>query len=258
MTNLPALATIDTFRNKIVNCDALTLLRSLPAGSVGTFVTSPPYNLRNTTGGGMPSGKRTGKWSGGLLAKGYTAHDDNMPHAEYVAWQRACLTEMMRIIPSNGAIFYNHKWRVQGGLLQDRADIIGGFPVRQIIIWERAGGTNFNPRFFLPTYEVIYLIAKPDFKIAPTACGYGDVWHIPQEADLNHEAPFPLELPRRCIEAAYEAKVIGDPFMGRGTTARAARISGRDYVGCDNNPAHVTRAKQWIDQPYTISMFAIA
>ena len=43
-----------------------------------------------------------------------------MPHDEYVKWQRDCLTEMMRLIPKDGAIFYNHKWRVQGGLLQDR------------------------------------------------------------------------------------------------------------------------------------------
>ena len=29
---------------------------------------------------------------------------------------------------------YNHKRRVRGGLLQDRRDIVSGFPVRQIII----------------------------------------------------------------------------------------------------------------------------
>lgn len=63
-----------------------------------------------------------------------------MPHEEYAAWQRRCLTEMYRIIKDDGAIFYNHKWRVQGGLLQDRQDIVSGFPVRQIIIWRRKGG----------------------------------------------------------------------------------------------------------------------
>ena len=30
----------------------------------------------------------------------------------------------MRIILEGGAIFYNHKWRVQGGLLQDLQDIV--------------------------------------------------------------------------------------------------------------------------------------
>ncbi len=37
-----------------------------------------------------------------------------MPHDEYVAWPRECLTEMMRLLRADGAVFYNHKWRVQG------------------------------------------------------------------------------------------------------------------------------------------------
>jgi DNA modification methylase len=39
-----ALATIETtFKNKIINADALTLLHSLPSNSVNCIVTSPPY-----------------------------------------------------------------------------------------------------------------------------------------------------------------------------------------------------------------------
>ena len=37
---------------------------------------------------------------------------------------------MMRLLRPDGAIFYNHKWRVQKGILQDRQDILAGFPVR--------------------------------------------------------------------------------------------------------------------------------
>lgn len=53
-----------------------------------------------------------------------------------------------------------------GRLIQDRHEIVQDFPVRQIIIWKRKGGINFNPGYFLPTYEVIYLIAKK-FQISP-------------------------------------------------------------------------------------------
>jgi len=81
---------------------------------------------------------------------------------------------MLRLIKPDGAIFYNHQWRVQAGLLQDRQDIVSDFPVRQVIIWRRKGDINFNPGYFLPTYEVIYLIAKPDFKLAPNANRHGD------------------------------------------------------------------------------------
>lgn len=121
---------------------------------------------------------RGSKWTNALLRDGYDKHDDAMPHDKYVKWQRSCLSEMMRVLRSDGAIFYNHKWRVQKGLIQNRQDIVNGFPVRQIIIWQRSGGINFNPGYFLPTYEVI---AKPDFKLARGANTLGDVWRIPQE-----------------------------------------------------------------------------
>ncbi len=146
--------------NKIICGDAVKEMQKFPSESVDLIVTSPPYNLKNSTGNGMKDG-RGGKWANAALVNGYQNHSDCMPHEEYVKWQRECLTEMMRLIKENGAIFYNHKWRVQDGILQDRQDIVQGFPVRQIIIWRRKGGFNFNPGYFLPTYEVIYLIAKP-------------------------------------------------------------------------------------------------
>ena len=206
-------------------------MKELPAESIAVIVTSPPYNLKNSTGNGMKDG-RGGKWSNAALIKGYEAHDDSMPHDKYVEWQRACLTEMMRVIRPDGAIFYNHKWRVQDGLLQDRHDIVSGFPVRQIIIWKRKGGINFNAGYFLPTYEVIYLIAKPNFKLTPKANAQGDVWEIPQARDNDHPAPFPVEIAQRCI-AATPSGVVLDPFMGSGTSAIAAEILGREWIGAE-------------------------
>jgi superfamily II DNA or RNA helicase len=71
-----------------------------------------------------------------------------MPHEQYVEWQRKSLAEMMRLLKGNGAIFYNHKWRVQRGLLQDRADIVNGFPVRQIIIWQERITLTASMKYF--------------------------------------------------------------------------------------------------------------
>ncbi|AZF89939.1 DNA modification methylase [Methanosarcina virus MetMV] len=187
----------------------------------------------------------SGKWANAALRNGYTDHSDDMPYPEYVEWQRNCLTAMMRILRPDGAIFYNHKWRVQNGLLQDRAEIVDGFPVRQIIIWRRKGGINFNPGYFLPTYEVIYLIAKPDFKLAPKANCQGDVWDIPQARDNKHPAPFPIELAQRCIAATNEG-VIFDPFMGSGTTALAAEILNREWIGAEHSSQYCTMAQERI------------
>ena len=49
---------------------------------------------------------------------------------------------------------------------------------------------------------------------------------------IGHPAPFPEELPRRCIELyTYREEVVLDPFMGSGTTALAALRAGRRFVG---------------------------
>ena len=224
--------------------DCVRLMNGMPARSVDIVVTSPPYNIKNSTGNGLKNGSG-GKWPQAGLIDGYADHDDSMPHEEYVAWQRECLEAMMRVLREDGAIFYNHKWRIQGGKLQDRADIVDGFPVRQIIIWQRNGGINFNPGYFLPTYEVIYLIAKPSFRLAPKANAHGDVWRIPQEAHNPHPAPFPVELAQRCIEST-NARIVLDPFMGSGTTAIAAERAHRHWIGMDISEDYCNMARERI------------
>jgi modification methylase len=186
---------------------------------------------------------RGGKWKNAALVNGYSNHDDNMPHEEYVQWQRDCLSEMFRLIKNDGAIFYNHKWRVQAGLLQDRQDIVSGFPVRQIIIWRRKGGINFNPGYFLPTYEVIYLITKPEFKLAPKANAYGDIWEFTQEMNNIHPAPFPVALINRIVSSTL-SQLILDPFSGSGTTAVAATLLGRNYIGIELSPEYCKLSEQ--------------
>lgn len=231
----------------VLHGDCLDLLPTLEAGSVDLVITSPPYNLGNTSGGGMPgkggvhghyspsSGMKKrggmGKWSGGDLADGYANHDDNMPHDEYVAWQQAVLRECWRLLSDTGAIFYNHKPRILNGKCVQPTDYVPPeLPVRQVIIWARAGGINFSPAFYLPTHEWVVLISKPGFRLkSKGASGVGDVWMIAQETGLPHPAPFPLKLPLRILETA-PGDVVLDPFAGIGTTGVAALKSGRRAI----------------------------
>jgi site-specific DNA-methyltransferase (adenine-specific) len=234
------------FINKIICGDSLTVMRQMPDDCLDLVITSPPYNLKNSTGNGMKDG-RGGKWAGAALVNGYSHYNDNIPHAEYSDWQYNCLKEMFRLIKNNGAIFYNHKWRVQDGLLQDRRDIVRDLPVRQIIIWRRKGGINFNPGYFLPTYEVIYLITKPEFKLAPKANAFGDVWEFTQEMNNEHPAPFPVTLIDRIISSTT-AKIILDPFSGSGTTAIVALGLRREYIGIELSPEYCEKSEMRIER----------
>ena len=227
--------------------DCLEVMRGWPDASVGLVVTSPPYNLRLTVGHGWASGQ-AGRWRTAPIRHGYEDHDDRMPHDAYVAWQREVLTELMRLLRPDGAIFYNHKWRVQNGLIQDRADIMAGFPVRQILVWERTGGINFDDRFFLPNYEVVYLVAQPAFRLVPGGNAAGCVWRIPQEQKNPHPAPFPVALPARCIKASQFEGPVLDPFVGSGTTAIAAEQLDRDWIGIEKSAEYVAMARQRIER----------
>lgn len=224
----------------------MDVLKKLPDNCIDLVVTSPPYNLKNSTGNGMKDG-RGGKWANAALIEGYENYDDCMPNEEYAKWQHEVMMELVRVIKDDGAIFYNHKWRVQAGLMQDRRDIIYDVPLRQIIIWKRKGGINFNAGYFLPTYEVIYFIAKKDFKLAPHANSYGDVWEIMQEQRNDHPAPFPVELIDRIISSTT-SQIILDPFMGSGTTAVVAAGLGRDFIGIEKSEKYCKSALERLEK----------
>lgn len=82
-----------------------------------------------------------------------------------------------------------------------------------------------------------------------TAWGSRAVWHIPSvRANDDHEAKFPLELPRRAIRLLTDpGDLVVDCFVGSGTSAVAAILEGRKFIGVDNCPAHVQMAKKAMD-----------
>lgn len=244
MDLLPAYAAtprtdLSALTNKILCCDAMELLRQLPDGSMDLFVTSPPYNLNNSVGGGnLAQGNNVGKWKGFA----YDNYSDDMPHEDYVIWQRQIVTEMYRALKPTGAIYYNHKWRVQDGLIQRLPEqIMEGFPIRQIIIWYRHGGHNFNITYHLPTYELIYIIAKPEFKLTGEGSRMHDVWSIPPVTNKFHPVAFPEVLVAKIL-IATGAKFVCDPFIGGGTTAFVAQKRGVNYLGCDISAKYVNEA----------------
>jgi site-specific DNA-methyltransferase (adenine-specific) len=87
-------------------------------------------------------------------------------------------------------------------------------------------------------------IGKEDFLDATVS-----VWDIlPESARrVGHPAPFPVELPRRLIELyTFDGDLVLDPFLGSGSTAVAAVLSSRHYVGYDTDREYVELAEQRI------------
>lgn len=265
----------------------LRVLPTAIGRGVPLMVFSPPYNLGTTTGGGFAmsrrrSDRKQGKWGGAKtesapnghyrddhgvrarggqggwkqphgsgIADGYDGYDDRLPMSVYRAWLADILEAAWHALSEDGAIFFNHKPRIlQGELLpvwEYVPESLRPF-VRQEIVWARSGGVNFSPAFYLPTSERIMIIARPAWRLKSRgASGVGDVWRIPQERQTWHPAPFPLALVDRILETTA-ADLVVDPFMGSGTTAKAAQRRGIAWIGFERSADYAARAMEDIAQ----------
>lgn len=216
--------------------DALDVMAGMADESVDIVVTSPPYNMGLVPGGNGRGMYRPGASNkAGRFRDGYGTHDDAMEQGAYDEWQRKVLAECWRV--SRLAVFYNHRPRVEHGVLRDPLGNDFGIPLRQRITLNRGTGIDVNLRNFCTRGEYLFYFAKPDTKLASHAVsGWGDVWDIGIAYDEpDHPAPFPVALPARCIESVAARSVL-DPFSGSGTTLRAARLAGIRGVGVEIDP----------------------
>lgn len=78
--NAPAKDKLKCKANGVLHCgDCISIMNDMDAESVKIVVTSPPYNIKNSTGNGLKDG-RGGKWEKATLQKGYDTHEDAMEH----------------------------------------------------------------------------------------------------------------------------------------------------------------------------------
>lgn len=192
---------------------------------VDMVFTSPPYNLCGD--GQRPSG---GDWS--RLIEGYDDYTDDLSHADYVVWQKGVLTACWDVLTEVGAIYYQHKQILRGGAARLPFELVPNhIPIRQVITWDRASSYLRTPTFYVPRTEWILLLAKPAFRIH--TLHVEDVWREAVGPNTTgHPAPFPIGLPARAITTARPRTVL-DPFMGGGTTLRAAKDAGCRAIGIE-------------------------
>ena len=120
-----------------------------------------------------------------------------------------------------------------------------GWTLRSSIIWNRVNA------FVEPTardrpyrqYEYVFMFSKARFySFDRSKLVEEDVWNIPIERSrrVSHNAAFPAELVRRCIEVGSPPNGhVLDPFVGSGTTILTALQNHRNVVGIDMSDEYV-------------------
>lgn len=232
-----------------VYCQSSESMGQLPDDCVALMVTSPPYNV----------------------GKDY---DDDLDLEQYLGLLERVFTETYRVVEPGGRIAVNvanlgrKPYLPLNHLVASILDGVG-FLLRGEIIWQKAksaGGSTAwgswqsakNPTLrdvheyvivaskgpFSRVRSGVDTISKEDFLEATVS-----IWDIlPESARrVGHPAPFPIELPRRLIELyTFDGDLVLDPFLGSGSTAVAAVISGRHYVGYETDARYVDMAERRI------------
>jgi site-specific DNA-methyltransferase (adenine-specific) len=148
-----------------------------------------------------------------------------------------------------------------GGLIEDWSLKAGFFPYdRRIWVkdaaWENSRWTTLSYRS-VDEFEYLYFFWKPGItKIDRERLtrnewkewGSRGVWSFPSvRSNDDHEAKFPVELPRRVIRLLTDpGDIVLDCFLGSGTTAVAAIQENRQFIGIEIEKKYVTLAKRRI------------
>lgn len=201
----------------------------------------PPYFLSND-GISVQSGKivsvNKGEWD-----KGGTAETVNAFNLQWISLCREKLKD-------NGTIWvsgtYHNIFSVAGALQQS------GFRILNVITWAKTNPPpNISCRFF--TYSTEFVIWARKCKTVPHYYNYElmklvnggkqmkDVWQLPaiarwEKSCGKHPTQKPLSLLVRIILASTEPGAwILDPFAGSSTTGIAASLTGRRFLGIEQD-----------------------
>ncbi|GAB3368871.1 DNA-methyltransferase [Massilia agri] len=250
---------MSTWVDQVFCEDALTGLGRIPDASIDLILTDPPYNL----------------------GKDYGNASDQQSVEAYLAWTEQWIDAVLPKLKANGSLYIFLTWRFAPEIfvmLKKRMTMMNE------IIWDRrVPSMGGSVRSFSSVHDTIgFFVNRKDYYFDLDAVripydaetkkarsrsifigakwlevGYNpkDVWSVsrlhrehPERAD--HPTQKPLEIIERMVKASCPAGgIVLDPFMGSGTTAIAARQTGRHFTGFELNPAYCDIIRERLAAP---------
>ena len=245
----------EELKNIVINGDSRKL--PIPDNCVHLVVTSPPYNASK-------------------------AYDEDLSLTEYLGLLHEVFSECYRVLTPGGRMVVNvaNLGRKPYIPLASHINLIMheiGFMHRGEVIWDKSASAGSSCAWgsfqsasnpcLRDIHEYMLMFSKGDYKLPRTKSERAEgridtigrdefiqqtksIWSFSTESArrVNHPAPFPVELPKRCIEMfTFLGDVVFDPFLGSGTTAVAAKQAGRIYIGCDISEEYCEIAEQRLE-----------
>jgi len=232
----------------LIQGDCLEVMKDIPDGSIDLIVTSPPYNVwRNR----RTQARKKHYWDRTNII--YDKCSDKMTDEAYQEWQILFINECVRVLKATGTIVYNHKDQIFNFKALSPLEWIlrSNAIYRQRITWDRQGMQAFNNVRFYRVEEDLYILGKnaKGFTWHKEFAKYLSIWRITPERGVDHPAPFPEEIPKRCIEAfSNENDIVLDPFMGSGTVGKVAKSLNRNFIGIDISEDYLKIAEKRINE----------
>lgn len=239
-------------RQTVLHGDVMTT-RHVFDDSIDLIVTSPPYNVDID----------------------YNTHADGIDYESYLGWTQDWLQRCFDWLKPDGRMCLNIPLdKNKNGHQSVGADITTiaktiGYGYHSTIVWNEgnisrrtAWGSwmSASAPYVIAPVELIVLLYKRTWKKSrrgenniekPEFMEWtSGVWEFNGEKKtrIGHPAPFPLELPTRCIKLfSYVGDLVLDPFVGSGTTLVAAERHKRRGIGIDIDPAYVDLATRRVE-----------
>ena len=215
----------------ILNDDILKTT-AIEQGSVDLVVTSPPYNVDIQ----------------------YNSHKDDVSYTEYLEFSEKWMTQCFNFLKADGRFCLNVPLdKNKGGQQSVGADFTTlakkiGFKYHSTVIWNEG---NISRRTAWGSWMSAKRYKQSDVTRDEFMAWTNGMWTFNGESKkrIGHPAPFPLELPRRCIKMfSYVGDTVLDPFMGSGTTLVASGQLGRRGIGVDVDKGYCKLAQARVEK----------
>jgi site-specific DNA-methyltransferase (adenine-specific) len=224
----------------IYKADILNIT-AIPNNSIDLIITSPPYNVDVH----------------------YNSHSDDLSYEDYLEFTQKWIKKCYALAKNQGRFLLNIPLdKNKGGQKSVGADITKiakdvGWKYHSTIIWNegnisrRTAWGSFmsaSAPYVIAPVELILVLYKESWKKTSgtrindiTKSEFMDwtngIWSFNGQSKKGaggHPAPFPIELPKRCIKLfSFVGDTILDPFLGSGSTLIAAHLNNRKGIGID-------------------------